>query len=292
MTATTDSVIARSRPRVLWRTITQHPAVSLGALLMLIVVLGAVVGPLVFPGDPWEMAGPPMLWPGEDPAHPLGTDFMGRDLATGLAAGARVSLLIGLVSTALAATLGIAVGAIGGYFRGRVDAALMRLTEVFQTVPKFVLAVVLVAIFKPSVTTVVLAIGVVSWPATARLVRAEFLSLREREFVLAGETIGMGHVRLIVTQLLPNALPPVIAMATLTVATAIQTEASLAFLGLGDPNVMSWGTIIGSGREQVVDAWYICGLPGFAIVLTVLAFNLLGDGLNDALNPHLRQRRS
>lgn len=292
MTAATASVIARSRPRALWRTITRHPAVSLGALLMLIVVLAAVVGPVVFPGDPWEMAGPPMLWPGEDPSHPLGTDFMGRDLATGLAAGARVSLLIGLVSTALAATLGIGVGAIGGYFRGRVDAALMRLTEVFQTVPKFVLAVVLVAIFKPSVTTVVLAIGVVSWPATARLVRAEFLSLREREFVLAGETIGMGHTRLIVTQLLPNALPPVIAMATLTVATAIQTEASLAFLGLGDPNVMSWGTIIGSGREQVVDAWYICGLPGFAIVLTVLAFNLLGDGLNDALNPHLRQRRS
>lgn len=291
MTALTAVVAVRHRSHALWRTIRRQPSASLGALLMLLVVLAAVAGPIVFPGDPWEMAGPPMLWPGEDPAHPLGTDFMGRDLATGLAAGAHVSLLIGLVSTALAATLGIAVGAIGGYFRGRVDTALMRLTEVFQTVPKFVLAVVLVAIFKPSVTTVVVAIGVVSWPATARLVRAEFLALREREFVLAGETIGMSHARIILTQLLPNALPPVIAMATLTVATAIQTEASLAFLGLGDPNVMSWGTIIGGGREQVVDAWYICGLPGFAIVLTVLAFNLLGDGLNDALNPHLRQRR-
>ena len=282
----------RATPRALFRAARHHRSITLGALLMLAVVLVAVAGPIVFPGDPWEMAGPPMLWPGDDPAYPLGTDFMGRDLATGLAAGARVSLLIGLVSTTLAATLGIAVGALGGYFGGRVDATLMRVTEVFQTVPKFVLAVVLVAIFKPSVTTVVLAIGIVSWPATARLVRAEFLSLRGREFVLAAETIGMSHLRIIATQILPNALPPVIAMATLTVATAIQTEASLAFLGLGDPNVMSWGTIIGGGREQVVDAWYICGLPGFAIVVTVLAFNLIGDGLNDALNPHLRQRRS
>lgn len=276
--------------RALLNGLLRNPPALAGAILLLAVIVAAALGPVLFPGDPWEMAGPPMLWPGDDPAYPLGTDFMGRDLATGLAAGARVSLLIGLVSTALSATLGIAVGAIGGYFRGRIDTALMRLTELFQTVPKFVLAVVLVAIFKPSVTTVVMAIGVVSWPATARLVRAEFLSLREREFVLAAETIGMGHVRLILTQILPNALPPVITMATLTVATAIQTEASLSFLGLGDPNVMSWGTIIGSGREQVVDAWYICGLPGLAIVVTVLAFNLLGEGLNDALNPHLRQR--
>ncbi|MEN7529107.1 MULTISPECIES: ABC transporter permease [unclassified Cupriavidus] len=278
-------------PLAWWRFARAYPSATLGLVLMLAVVLVALVGPLIFPGDPWDMAGPPMLWPGDDPGYPLGTDFMGRDLATGLAAGARVSLLIGLVSTALAATLGITVGAIGGYFGGRVDAALMRVTEVFQTVPKFVLAVVLVAIFKPSVTTVVVAIGVVSWPATARLVRAEFLSLRSREFVLAARTVGMSDARLILTQILPNALPPVIAMATLTVATAIQTEASLAFLGLGDPNVMSWGTIIGGGREQVADAWYICGLPGLAIVVTVLAFNLIGDGINDALNPHLRQRR-
>jgi len=282
---------AATTPLAWWRFARAYPSATLGLVLMLAVVLVALVGPLIFPGDPWDMAGPPMLWPGDDPGYPLGTDFMGRDLATGLAAGARVSLLIGLVSTALAATLGITVGAIGGYFGGRVDAALMRVTEVFQTVPKFVLAVVLVAIFKPSVTTVVVAIGVVSWPATARLVRAEFLSLRSREFVLAARTVGMSHARLILTQILPNALPPVIAMATLTVATAIQTEASLAFLGLGDPNVMSWGTIIGGGREQVADAWYICGLPGLAIVVTVLAFNLIGDGINDALNPHLRQRR-
>jgi peptide/nickel transport system permease protein len=147
-----------------------------------------------------------------------------------------------------------------------------------------------VAVLQPSVATVVLAIGIVSWPPTARVVRAEFMSLREREFVLAARTLGMGHGRLIATQILPNALPPVVAVATLSVATAIQTEAALAFLGLGDPNVMSWGTMIGAARDQVVDAWYICVLPGAAIVLTVLGFTLLGEGLNDALNPQLRRR--
>lgn len=262
----------------------------IGLVLMLAAVFAATFGRLWFPGDPWDMAGLPMLWPGEDAAHPLGTDFMGRDLATGLVSGAGVSLLIGLVSTLISAVVGITVGALAGYYRGRVDAVLLRVIEVFQTVPNFVLAVVLVALFKPSIATVVFAIGIVSWPPTARLVRSEFLQLREREFVLAGRTLGMSHTRLILTQILPNALPPVVVVSTLAIAHAIQTEAALAFLGLGDPNVMSWGTIIGSGREQVVDAWYICGLPGIAIVLTVLAFNLLGEGLNDALNPHLRKR--
>lgn len=274
-----------------------HPAVPtlgasawLGAGLLAAVLALALAGPLWFGGDPWDLAGAPMLWPGDDPAFPLGTDAMGRDLAAGLVSGARVSLLIGAASTAIATVLGLVVGALGGYFGGWVDNALMRLTELFQTVPKFVLAVVLVAVLQPSVATVVAAIAVVSWPPTARLARAEFMALRGREFVLAARTLGMGPLRIMATQILPNALPPVVAVATLSVATAIQTEAALAFLGLGDPNVMSWGTLIGAGREQVVDAWYICVLPGAAIVVTVLGFTLLGEGLNDALNPHLRPR--
>ncbi|KAA5614773.1 ABC transporter permease [Rhodovastum atsumiense] len=267
----------------------QRSACAGGALLTLVLAL-ALLGPFVWPGDPWAMAAPPMLWPGENLANPLGTDVMGRDLAMGLVSGARVSLLIGFVSTAIAACVGTLLGALGGFYGGRVDALLMRLTELFQTVPTFVLAVVLVAVFQPSVATATVAIGIVSWPATARLVRAQFLALRGREFVLAAETFGMGPVRLIFTQILPNALPPVIAISTLTIAHAIQTEAALAFLGLGDPNVMSWGTIIGSGREQLSEAWYVCGLPGIAVIVTVLAFNLLGEGLNDALNPHLQRR--
>lgn len=285
------TAVADSQPRwLLIQHLLRSRSIMVGALLLAAVLLLSTLGRWWFSGNPWDMAGAPMLWPGQDAAHPLGTDFMGRDLATGLVSGAGVSLLIGLVSTVLAALVGTTIGMLGGYYQGWVDVALMRVTEMFQTVPKFVLAVVLVAIFKPSVGTVVLAIGMVSWPPTARLVRSEFMALREREFVLAARTLGMSDARLILTQILPNALPPVVALASLSIATAIQTEASLAFLGLGDPNVMSWGTIIGGGREQVIDAWYICGLPGVAIVLTVLAFNLLGEGLNDVFNPHLRQR--
>ncbi|ONG57340.1 ABC transporter permease [Pseudoroseomonas deserti] len=276
-------------PGLLRRLLT-HRQGGAGLLLLLAILLLAAAGPLLWPGDPWEMAAPPMLWPGEDAANPLGSDVMGRDLLTGLVSGARVSLMVGLVSTLIAAVLGTLIGAVGGYHGGRIDAALMRLTELFQTVPTFVLAVVLVAVFRPSVATAVLAIGIVSWPATARLVRAQVLSLRGRDFILAAETYGMGTARLLWTQILPNALPPVIAISSLTIAHAIQTEAALAFLGLGDPNVMSWGTIIGGGREQLVEAWYVCGLSGIALVVTVLAFNLLGEGLNDCLNPHLRSQ--
>ncbi|MCQ4159053.1 ABC transporter permease [Roseomonas sp. GC11] len=272
------------------RRLLAHRQGGPGLLLLLAVLLLALFGPWLWPGDPWEMAAPPMLWPAEEAANPLGSDVMGRDMLTGLVSGARVSLLVGFVSTLIAAGLGILVGALGGFHGGRADAALMRVTELFQTVPTFVLAVVLVAVFRPSVATAVLAIGLVSWPATARLVRAQVLALRGRDFVLAAETFGMGTARLLCTQILPNALPPVVAISSLTIAHAIQTEAALAFLGLGDPNVMSWGTMIGSGREQLVEAWYICGLPGLALVVTVLAFNLLAEGLNDCLNPHLRRR--
>lgn len=268
----------------------RKPALLVGGLMLLALAAVALFGRFWSSGDPWDMAGPPMLWPGEDAAYPLGTDLMGRDIATGLVSGARVSLLVGLVSTALSAVLGVAIGALSGFYRGWVDMVLGRVTEVFQTVPKFVLAVVLVALFKPSIATEVIAIGIVSWPATARLVRAEFLRLREREFVLAAETLGMGDLRLMLTQILPNALPSIVVVSTLTIANAIQTEAALAFLGLGDPNVMSWGTIIGAGREQVVDAWFICALPGAAIVVAVLGFNLVGEGLSDAMNPQLKRR--
>jgi peptide/nickel transport system permease protein len=267
-----------------------NPSALIGLALFFVIVAVATAGRWVFPGDPWDMAAEPMLWPGENSGYPLGTDSMGRDLATGLVSGARVSLLVGVVSTLISSMVGITVGMLAGYFRGRVDDVLLRVIELFQTVPNFVLAVVLVAVFRPSVATVMLAIGVVSWPPTARLVRSEFMQLREREFVLAAQTIGMGHLRIILTQILPNALPPVVVVGTLSIANAIQTEAALSYLGLGDPNVMSWGTIIGNGREQVVDAWYICGMPGVLIAMTVLALNLLGESLNDAFNPHLRTR--
>ncbi|MFN9388343.1 MAG: ABC transporter permease [Betaproteobacteria bacterium] len=260
-----------------------------GLAVLALVVLMALAAPALYPGDPWDRVAEPFL-PPASPGYPAGTDMMGRDIAAGLFHGARVSLLIGLVATGVALLIGVSVGAVAGYFGGLADNALMRLTELFQTIPAFLFAIVLVAIFRPSVATVVLAIGVVSWPPVARLTRGEFLSLRGRDFVQACVAIGMGDTRIIALHVLPNALAPIVVTGSLMVATAILTEAGLAFLGLSDPNVMSWGSIIGAGREVLRSAAWITALPGLAIMLTVLAINLVGEGLNDALNPRLRGR--
>lgn len=260
-----------------------------GLAVLALVVLMALAAPALYPGDPWDMVAEPFL-PPASPGYPAGTDMMGRDIAAGLFHGARVSLLIGLVATGVALLIGVSVGAVAGYFGGLADNALMRLTELFQTIPAFLFAIVLVAIFRPSVATVVLAIGVVSWPPVARLTRGEFLSLRGRDFVQACVAMGMGDTRIIALHVLPNALAPIVVTGSLMVATAILTEAGLAFLGLSDPNVMSWGSIIGAGREVLRSAAWITALPGLAIMLTVLAINLVGEGLNDALNPRLRGR--
>jgi peptide/nickel transport system permease protein len=268
----------------------RNRAAVAGLIGLLLILAMAGLADVLFPDDPWDMVAQPLLWPGQDPEFPLGSDLLGRDLMSGLFHGARVSLLFGFSATIAALVIGVAVGAIAGFYRGWVDDVLMRITELFQTVPPFILAIVLVAILSPSAGTIVLAIAMVSWPGVARLVRAEFLALRGREFVQAGIVIGMGDARMILTQILPNAMGPIIVSSSLMVATAILLEASLAFLGLGDPNLMSWGTIIGAGRDALRTAWYIAALPGAVILLTVVSFNLIGEGLNDALNPRLRNR--
>jgi peptide/nickel transport system permease protein len=261
-----------------------------GLLLLVCVALMAISAPLLFPEDPWDMVAAPFLWPGQDPKFLLGSDIMGRDLASGLFHGARISLLVGFTATLAAVLLGTVVGAIAGFYGGWVESALMALTELFQTIPQFIFAIVVVAILAPTVTTVTFALAIVSWPAIARLVRAEFMTLRERDFVLAGISVGMSNFRIITTQILPNAVGPIIVTGSLMIATTILTEAGLAFLGLGDPNVMSWGTIIGAGRDALRSAWYITAIPGLAIMFTVLGLNLVGEGLNDALNPRLKNR--
>jgi peptide/nickel transport system permease protein len=276
--------------RDFWRRYRRKTSAVIGLVLLVFVFLVAALGPWFVPGDPWDMATMPFLWPGTDAEFPLGSDTLGRDILTGIIHGSRVSLLIGFAATLAALGLGVTVGALAGYFRGWIDDVLMRITEIFQTVPTFLLAVVLVAIFKPSMTTIVLAISAVTWPSIARLVRAEFLSLREREFVQSCVVIGMGETRIIFRQILPNCLPPIIVMSSVMVASAILTESGLSFLGLGDPNLMSWGTMIGIGRDAMRTAWYMSALPGVAILITVLALNLVGEGLNDALNPRLKNR--
>ena len=273
-----------------WRRLARNRGAVIGLALLALVVLVAVLAPLLYQQSPWRMVQRPFLPPMALDGFWFGTDTLGRDIGAGLAHGARVSLLIGLVSTVVALAIGIPLGAVAGYFGGRWDDALMRFTEFFQTIPSFALAIVIVAILEPSLSSIVLAIALVSWPPVARLVRGEFLSLRSREYVQAAILSGLSPAAIIFRQILPNSLSPIIVLASLMVASAILLESALSFLGLGDPNVMSWGYMIGAGRTVLRQAWWICVFPGLAIVLTVLALNLIGEGLNDALNPRLARK--
>ena len=267
-----------------WRRYCRNKGAVFGLVILMLVALLTVLGPFFALHNPWDMVGAPFARPFSENEFPLGTDTMGRDILSGIIAGARVSLLIGVVSTVVALLIGVSVGAVSGYFGGWVDASLMRFTELFQAIPSFALAIVLVAIFQPSVQSIVAAIAVVSWPPVARLVRSEFLTLRQRDFVAAAQLAGQSTPRIILTQILPNAASPIVVMASLMVATAILLESSLSFLGLGDPNQMSWGYMVGSARTVLRQAWWMAVFPGIAILLTVLALNLVGEGLNDGLN--------
>ena len=262
----------------------------IGLVILIAVVLIAVFGPMLYPSNPWRMVQRPFLPPFQSDAVLLGTDALGRDVLAGIVHGARVSLMVGLVSTVVALMIGIPIGALAGYFGGWVDDALMRFTEFFQTIPSFALAIVLLAIFQPSLYFIILAIAIVSWPPVARLVRGEVLSLRTREYVEAAILSGQSNFQIITRQILPNAVSPIIVLASLMVATAILLESSLSFLGLGDPNIMSWGYMIGAARTVLRTAWWLSFIPGIAILLTVLALNLIGEGLSDALNPRLARR--
>ncbi|WP_340150861.1 ABC transporter permease [uncultured Sneathiella sp.] len=268
----------------------QSWAGMLGILILILVILFTFVGPVFYPVDPFEIVWAPLTPPGVAEQAPLGTDYLGRDILAGLVHGGSATLYVGLVAGLITITIGILVGAFAGFYRGFVDEFLMRVTEFFQVLPALLFAMVLVTLFSPTIYVIALAIGIVSWPTTARLTRAEFLRIRGLEYVNAARSIGARNQRIIWRVILPNALAPLIVAATLTVGIAILFEAGLSFLGLGDPNVFSWGLMIGAGREYILDGWWVVTLPGFMIFLTVLGFSLVGDGLNDAFNPKLRER--
>ncbi|MZI95961.1 ABC transporter permease subunit [Vibrio sp. CAIM 722] len=270
-----------------WKRFSQNRPALIGLLIIFAVVLLSLTAPLLYPKSPWGMVQRPFLPPFTMSHFLLGTDTMGRDIASGLAHGAGISLLVGLISTVVSLVIGIPLGAIAGYFGGWVDDVLMRFTELFQSVPSFALAIVLVAIFEPSIYSIVISIGIVSWPPVARLLRGEVMAYRSREFVEAAVLSGQKHGTIIWRQILPNTLSPIIVLASMMVASSILIESSLSFLGLGAPDVMSWGYIIGAGRTAIRQAWWITVFPGIAIMLTVLALNLIGEGLNDALNPRV-----
>ena len=264
-------------------------AAMVASIVLAFVVLATIFGPMLYPVDPFEMVWAPFTPPGQE-GFVLGTDYLGRDILAALLNGGRVSLTIGLVAALMSVFIGISFGALAGFYRGLVEEVLMRITEFFQVLPTLLFSMVIVALFGASLEVVTIAIGVVSWTAVARITRAEFLRIRELEYVTASRAAGASNVTLMTRVILPNALPPIIVQAALMVGSAILFEAGLAFLGLSDPNVVSWGQIIGSNRPYILDASFTVTIPWLAIFVTVLSISLIGDGLNDALNPKLRAR--
>ncbi|HYW13404.1 MAG TPA: oligopeptide ABC transporter permease [Longimicrobium sp.] len=262
-----------------------------GLIVMIILYLVTLLTPLIAPFDPaaqGDIITSRYLPPSAE--HWLGTDKFGRDILSRTLYGARISLSIGFVAVGISITLGTLIGALAGYFGGWVDAVLMRFTDMMLAFPRLVLLIVVIAVFEsPSIWLVVVVLGLTGWMATSRIVRGEVLSLREREFVQAARALGMGDTRIILRHVIPNTMAPVIVSATLGIGLTILTEASLSFLGLGvQPPTASWGNMVADGRDALTEAWWIATFPGLAIVLTVVAFNLLGDGLRDALDPRLR----
>jgi peptide/nickel transport system permease protein len=270
------------------RKLARVPGVGVGALILLGIVSVALMATQLSGPDPLEIAGPPFLWPGEDPAFLLGTDMMGRDILAGIVHGARISLEIGLTAGLMASALGVIVGAVAGYFGNWVDQVLMRFAELFQIMPPLLFTIVLVVVIGPTIGVIIAGIAVTSWPQVARLVRAEAIQVRRSEFIQAVLVIGLSDRAVLVKHVLPNVLAPAVVMISILAGNAILTESALSFLGLGDPNVMTWGNMIGSGREALRSAWYMTAIPGLAVLVTVTALNLLSDGVNELLSPRPR----
>lgn len=253
-----------------------------------LLVAMAVLAPVLRPGDPLDLVARPLLAPFADPRFPLGTDQLGRDVWAQLLYGARVSLVVGIAAAVGAIGIGVLVGTLAGFLGGRVDATLMRITEAFQTVPTFLLALALVAAFGASAANVVLAIAISSWPATARLVRAEVLSLRQRDYVDAARMAGLGPYRIAFREVLPGSLQPVVALVGVTVGAAILVESALSFLGLGDANQVSWGAMISNGRAAIRVAPSLVIIPGICVALAILSVSLVGDAVATRLAPQRR----
>jgi peptide/nickel transport system permease protein len=259
-----------------------------GLILLLLVVLPAIFAPLLAPDDPFALGAKPFLRPGAA-GHPLGTDHLGRDVLSQILFGARISLEVGLVAAGIAAVVGIVIGSISGFFGGWIDLLLSRVTDMFLIIPAFFLIIIVVATLGSGILYVMVVIGLTSWPANARLMRAQVLTLRERTFIHGLTALGESRARILTRHIVPNGIQPVITNSTLLIASAVLTEASLSFLGLGDPNKASWGRMIYEGRTSILTAWWPSIFPGVAMVLTVLAFYLIGDGLAYVLTPKTRR---
>ncbi|OGV73178.1 MAG: peptide ABC transporter permease [Methylophilales bacterium RIFCSPHIGHO2_02_FULL_57_10] len=262
-----------------------NPLARWGFAIIASILLLAVLAPAIAPFDPDAIDVKSILLPPSS-SHWMGTDSLGRDVFSRMLFGARISLLVGFVAVGIATAIGVVLGAISGFYRGWVDVFVMRLVDVMLSIPTFFLILAVIAFLTPSIWNIMIVIGLTSWMGVTRLVRAEFLSLREREFVLSAQTLGAKNSRLIFRHLLPNSLTPIIVSFVLGVASAVLVESGLSFLGLGvQPPQASWGNILTDGKEYIQFAWWLSLFPGLAILLTVLGYNLLGEGLRDALDP-------
>ena len=273
-----------------WAMFLRNKAAVAGLIVFTGIVLMNLFGPALYGVDSDAMVARPFSGPGEGTAPLLGTDYLGRDVLAGVLGGGRTTLVVGAVAAAMSISIGLVIGSLAGFYGRWVDSMFMRLTELFQTLPTLLFAMVLLTLMGPSSRTVALSIGLVSWPAAARLTRAEFLKIRELEYVKASRAIGAGDLRIMLRTILPNAMPPLIVATALTVGLAILFEAGISFLGLGDNRVVSWGSMIGKNQGFILEAWWTVTFPGIAIFLTVLSISMMGDGIQDAFNPKLRGR--
>lgn len=272
-----------------WRVFARNPASSMGFLIFSILIVMTVTGLFVTPFDPASVGvGPAIAAPGLD--HWMGTDELGRDVFSRILVGIRISLLVGVTAAAISTFVGVVIGSVAGFFGRWIDDVLMRITEIFQVIPRFFLAVILVAFFGATLLNIILAISLLSWPEIARIVRAEFLTLRTRQYVDASRVAGAGVTTLIFVEILPNALAAVVVNGTLQVGQAMLLEAGLSYLGLGDPSQVSLGLMLQQAQAIMRSAWWATAFPGLMIFMAVVSINLLGDGLNDVLNPRLRGR--
>jgi peptide/nickel transport system permease protein len=275
--------------RRFWRSFARNRLAVFGGIVVACLVTAAVMAPVIAPRDPNRPDVKKILQPPSG-RHLLGTDQLGRDVLSRMLYGARVSLAVGFVSVGISAAIGILLGAAAGYHGGVVDATIMRLVDLVLVFPRFFLLLAVLAFLKPSIWTIMAVIGITGWMGVARLVRAEFLTLKEREFVVSSQSIGASAFRVIWRHILPNAMAPVLVAMTLGIPAAILTESGLSFLGLGvQPPHATWGNILNEGKDAIELAWWLSVYPGLAILVTVLSYNLLGEGIRDALDPRLRQ---
>ena len=274
-----------------WRRFALNPAAIVGSLILLVMVSAAVAAPWVAPHDPAKQSllrrfTPPLWQAGGNATYPLGTDQVGRDVLSRIIHGARISLLVGVAAVLVSLVVGVSAGLASGFLGGKVDTVIGTIVDVWLSFPQLLLALAFVAALGPSLVTIIVVLGLTGWERYARVVRAEVLALREKEFVEAARAIGVGRLRVIVRPVLPNPVSSIVVMSTLQVAQAILAEAALSFLGVGSGSSHpTWGQMIALGRDFVTVAWWLATLPGLAILLTVLAINLVGDRLRDALDP-------